>query len=335
MISVIIPLYNVEKYVYDCLLSFENQSYKDFEVIIIDDGSTDKSLEVVKMYIEKSEMNIKIIEQENQGVSVARNTGIINSKGEYICFVDSDDMVSSRYLQDLFEKITEEIDVSICGIKNISEPETYEKKIERKINTNIKVYSAEIALNKFLLRDLKPGVWAMMIKRKILEDNSIYFTCGARYSEDIEFIYKVLANSKQILVMDSKIYYYRMRGNSAMSTVDEKRKDGFELMKGLEKYYIEKNHPFKEEFKRYGVARWVYATIWQIALASSDFHCFKENTKFYSPKKNMKKLLKFSKKNVRVVALVYTISPYLYFNVIKKLFPIFMRRKINSKNKSL
>lgn len=335
MISVIIPLYNVENYIYDCLLSFENQSYKNFEVIIVDDGSTDKSLEVVKIYIEKSKMNIKIIEQENQGVSVARNTGIINSKGDYICFVDSDDMVSSRYLQELFEKITEEIDVSICGIKNISEIETYQKKIERKIKNNLKIYPSEVALNKFLLRDLKPGVWAMMIKRKIIEKNNIYFTPGARYSEDIEFIYKVLANSNQIVVTDSKIYYYRIRENSAMSLVDEKRKDGFELMKGLEKYYLERNHPFKEEFKRYGVARWIYATLWQIALASPNFFYFKQNVKFYSPNKNMKKLLKFSKKDVRVVALVYIISPYLYFTIINKLFPKFMRRKINSKNKSL
>ncbi|MGL5593102.1 MAG: glycosyltransferase [Cetobacterium sp.] len=328
MISVIIPLYNVEKYIYDCLLSFENQSYKDFEIIIIDDGSTDKSLEVVKTYIHQSKLNIKIIEQENQGVSVARNTGITNSKGEYICFVDSDDMVSPKYLQELFEKITEEIDISICNIKNISEAQTYEKKIERERNSEIEIYSSEIALNKFLLRDLKPGVWAMIIKKNILEKNNIYFTKGARYSEDIEFIYKILASSNKISLTDSKLYYYRIRGNSAMAIVDNKRKDGFKLMKNLENYYSEKNHSFKDKFKEYGVARWVYATIWQIALASPSFYSFKEKSEFYLPNKNMRKLLKFPKKDVRLVALTYIISPYMYFIMINKILPIFMKRKI-------
>lgn len=330
MISVIIPLYNVEKYVHDCLLSFENQSYKDFEVIIINDGSTDKSLEVVKKYIHKSKMNIKIIEQKNQGVSVARNIGITNSEGEYICFVDSDDMVSVNYLQELFEKITEEIDVSICDIKNIQEVQIYEKEREREINSEIKIYSSERALNKFLLRDLKPGVWSMMIKKKVLEENNIYFTKGARYSEDIEFIYKVLANSNKILVTNSKIYYYRIRENSAMSVVDEKRKDGFELMKNLEKYFLEKDHPFKEKFEKYGVARWVYATLWQIALVSNSYDSFREKSKFYLPEKNMKKLLKFSKKDVKLIAYLYLISPYLYFIIINKIFSICVKRKIKN-----
>lgn len=330
MVSVIIPLYNVEDYISDCLLSFENQSYKNFEIIIIDDGSIDNSLEVVKNYKNQSKMNIKIIRQENQGVSAARNVGIENSNGEYICFVDSDDMVSSKYLQYLLENITEEIDVSICGIKNISEIQTYERIIEREEINSIDTCSSNIALNKFLLRDLKPGVWAMLIKKKIIEKNGIFFTSGARYSEDIEFIYKVLANSNQIAITGSEIYYYRIRNNSAMSLVDDKRKDGYRLMKNLEVYYAEKKHPFEEQFKKYGVARWVYATTWQIALASSDFFSFKKKSGFYLPSENMKKLLKFSKKDVRIIAFLYLVSPYLYFFIINKILSIFIERKMKN-----
>ena len=99
MISVIIPAYNAEKQITNCLKSFENQRYKDFEIIVVNDGSTDKSEEVVNNYKQKSPMNILLVTQINSGVSVARNTGVKHARGNYLCFVDSDDMVTPEYLE--------------------------------------------------------------------------------------------------------------------------------------------------------------------------------------------------------------------------------------------
>lgn len=328
MISIIIPVYNVENYILDCLKSFEYQYYKNFELIIVNDGSTDKSLERVKKFSEKSKLDIKIITQKNQGVSAARNIGIKNSIGEYICFIDSDDMISPRYLQELFEILNEDINVSICNIKNISEEVIYTKQLDKISKNKVKVYSSEEALNKFLLRDINPGIWALMLKKEILEKNEIWFTEGARYSEDIEFIYKIMANANKIIVTDDKLYYYRLRKNSAMAIANEKRKDGFELMKGLEKYFSKKTISFSNKFKRFGVARWVYATLWQIALASQNYSLFKQNCKIYLPNKNMKKLLSFPKMLIKITAMIYIISPYFYFIIINKIFKIFIKRRI-------
>ena len=104
-ISVIVPCYNVEKYLDDCLKSLLNQSFKDFEIICINDGSKDSTLEILKKY-EKSDKRIKVINQSNHGVSVARNAGVENSSGEYLTFIDSDDWVNANYLEKLYRSIT-------------------------------------------------------------------------------------------------------------------------------------------------------------------------------------------------------------------------------------
>lgn len=101
-ISVIVPIYNVEEYVAECLQTIENQSFVSYEVILVNDGSTDSSVEIVKPFVDRN-ANWRLIHKKNEGLSSARNTGIAEAKGEYICFVDSDDFIASDYLQKLYE----------------------------------------------------------------------------------------------------------------------------------------------------------------------------------------------------------------------------------------
>lgn len=330
MISVIIPVYNVEKYVENCLNSLENQTYKKFEVILIDDGSKDESVKICERYKNKSKLDIKIVRQTNQGVSAARNKGINVAKGDYVCFIDSDDMVSNNYLEVLKKLIEkEDSDISICGIKNISED-------EKSNNINLEINAKSYTINdkneileKFLKREINPGVWCIMIKLDLLKKNNIYFTVGARYSEDIEFLYKIFSISQKISITKEKKYFYRERNSSVMSKVDDKRLDGYRLMKNLENYFEEQNIEFKKIFKKFGVARWVFATLWQICLASSDYKEFEKNSNYYDPKQNMTKLLYFPKIKIKIISLAYLINPKLYYFSIKLILKLFIKRKYN------
>ena len=110
MISVIVPIYNVERYLDECLNSIQNQSYKDIEVILVNDGSTDSSKTICERYCEE-DSRFHLINQINQGQSVARNVGVTASKGEYIAFVDSDDIIKTNYLEKLMQYMTEEVDI--------------------------------------------------------------------------------------------------------------------------------------------------------------------------------------------------------------------------------
>lgn len=319
MISVIIPLYNVEKYIERCLLSFENQKYKNFEIIIVNDGTKDCSAELVKAYMKKSKLKILLIEQKNAGVSVARNKGIENSKGQYICFTDSDDMVTPDYLSEMRKIIVDnKSDMVICGVKTIDEQS--QSNIIESNQCNVENMESITALKRFLYRDLHPGVWAILVKADIINKNNLKFAEGYRYSEDIEYIYKLLSNSKIISHTRSKLYLYRVRNTSVMSIVDNKRMDGYELMEGLKQHFLETNSEFSKEFEKFGVARWVWGTLWQIALASEDYKNFRRNISCYNVKENMHKLIKFPDRKVSISSFIYTLSPWVYYNGVRLFF---------------
>ena len=110
MISVIVPVYNVETYLEECLDSIQNQTYTDFEVLLVNDGSTDRSKAICERYC-KENRRFHLLNQENQGLSAARNTGVAASRGEFIVFVDSDDMILANYLETLIHYMREDVDI--------------------------------------------------------------------------------------------------------------------------------------------------------------------------------------------------------------------------------
>lgn len=314
MISVIIPLYNVEKYILQCLVSFEKQIYRDFELIIVDDGSTDKSVELIEEYQKKSSLKIKLIKQKNAGVSAARNVGLANANGDYICFVDSDDIVAPEFLSEMeYHVKLDEMDLVVCGFKSV--PQNWGLDSYRFEEGTTITMSSNDLLRKFLYHDIKISICSLMVKKSILKLNNIKFTEGFRYSEDVEMVWKIIAHSNKVTYLSSKLYFYRVRNDSAMSLVDDKRIDGFRLITGLEAYFKNNRPDFAHEFKRFATARWVWATMWQIAVASSDYKAFKSKVKKFNTRRNMRKLILYPKKYVAFSALMYWLFPYIYYKI--------------------
>lgn len=316
MISVIIPVYNVEKYIEDCLSSFENQNYTNFELILVNDGSKDDSVQIIKNYILKSNLRIRLLNQRNAGVSAARNKGLENISGEFICFVDSDDMVSPYYLGEMRKQLYgRKNDVAICGHKSVKE----DFKLDINVYTPLKttIFSSKKALNKFLYRKIKPGVWTILIPKHIVFENKLLFSVGFKYSEDIEFLYKVLSNSEGVSIIKNELYYYRVRNSSVMSKVDANRAHGLELMKNLEDYFYKNNQEFYNLFLKFGAARWVWATLWQTALAFDEYQDFEGISKQYDASKYMKNLLFFRDYKVSLLAFLFFISPELYYKTVR------------------
>lgn len=318
LISIIIPLFNAENYIIQCLDSFEKQIYKMFEIIIVNDGSKDNSASIVESYSKKSDMKIKLINQENAGVSAARNKGLDNASGEYICFVDADDMVGPEYLSQMVDIINEyDCELVICGFKPIPENWDISLYIYKKYHT--KIMTSDEVLRKFLYQDIVSGVWSLMVKRNVIKKNSLRFAEGYRYSEDLEMVWKLISHSKNVAYNRSQLYIYRVRNGSAMSFVDDRRMDGFALIKGLEKYF-ERVHPnFAKEFKHYGTARWVWATLWQAALVSDNYKSFLVVSNKLNAKKYMKKLFTYPKLCVAISSFTYCILPFLYYCTIRKI----------------
>ncbi len=212
LISIIVPVYNVEKYLERCILSIINQSYSNIEIIIVNDGSTDGSEDIINKY-KKEDSRIKSIYQENGGLSSARNTGIDCCNGEYIMFVDSDDYIHANMTKTLYTNMIEnDADISVCDFYW-----DYDDKIIQETNTNeCHFYTGDEVI--FQLRDnnlITVVAWNKLYKKELWDD--LRYPNG-RIHEDEYVIHKLLEKCKGIVYTNDKLYYYIKRGESISST---------------------------------------------------------------------------------------------------------------------
>ena len=219
-ISIIIPVYNSEKYLKKCLDSVIKQTIKEIEIICINDGSTDKSDLILKEYA-KIDSRIKVYTMENKGVSAARNYGISLAAGEYIGFIDSDDWIDEDFYKNLYNAAkTENADIAVGEIKRVNK---FWQKYHLKIN---KKSVTEDISEKVKLCNVpdKCYVWNKIYKTKMLKNSDIRFEEGIIY-EDVLFTLQILNYSKKLVTVPNTLYYYLRHGNSLVTRRDIKSKN--------------------------------------------------------------------------------------------------------------
>ena len=222
-LSIIIPVYNVEQYLRQCIESIINQTLKDIEIICVDDCSTDNSFNVLEEYAKKDE-RIKIIKHDiNKGLGSARNTGIKFSKGEYIGFIDSDDYISLDYFENLYNTakkynsdITSTLNIKLYDMNSNKINNSYYnfKKKEYKSDWNLKYIE-----NIFSYNAIAPYVWNKIYRRSFLIDKKIEFMDIKFGCEDANFTIKYMAHKPKISFNNKSIIYYRQRKNSLTDIV--------------------------------------------------------------------------------------------------------------------
>lgn len=241
-ISVIVPIYNVENYLDRCIKSILNQTFENFELILINDGSLDSSLDICNKY-GMYDKRIKIINQNNKGVSCSRNIGIENANGKYLLFVDADDYIDYDMLECLYNMTkTYDVDISICRCKLFIDGKLQNKQI---ITENIEIFKENKKIienfmkeNKFLFSPCNK-----LYKKSIIIENEIRFPLNIRYSEDAIFNYKVFLNVKKVAFTNIQKYNYYINNSSSITKLDESRLDILigmeEIHKMIELYYPE------------------------------------------------------------------------------------------------
>ncbi len=203
LISIIVPVYRTEQYLDRCIESIVSQTYKNLEIILVDDGSPDNCPQMCDEWAKKDN-RIKVIHKENGGVASARNTGIENSTGEYIGFVDGDDYIEIDMYKTLIENLElSNAEISVCG---------YHINDETDVNANIRDVSQFDALKKICMGDYKYGVlWNKLYKREVV--NGIKMP-SLKCCEDLLFNYYTFKNAKIIVECDSKLYHYMQNESS-------------------------------------------------------------------------------------------------------------------------
>ncbi len=210
-ISFIIPAYNFEKYIEQCILSICNQTHQNIEIIVINDGSTDKTGDIINR-LASEDKRIIAIHKKNEGVSIARNYGIEHAKGEYIVFVDADDFISSdfaEYMLQLASNSNAEFCLSTECFTKLRETQTPTE--------NFKIYSREDSTALLLSPKIIVGSWNKLYKRSLIIDKNIRFSSSLFYGEGLKFITDVSQNANCTCVGNRKVYFYR-RNNYLSAT---------------------------------------------------------------------------------------------------------------------
>ena len=253
LISVVVPLYNVEKYLPYSIEQIINQTYTNLEIILVNDGSTDNSKLICERYKNKDK-RIKLINQQNKGLSVARNVGIENATGDYISFIDSDDIISIKFYEVLYKLLVEtNSDIAECVFKEISEQDVFNNKYDLD-NTNDLSYSIVDLLGAFhRIHNEKISVIrkASIVCNKLYKKNlfdDIRFPEGKRYEDDFT-IYKIINKINQLVSTEKVLYYYVQRENSIMhQPFSLKRLDALEAYDNHVEFF--KTYPDKYLFSK-------------------------------------------------------------------------------------
>ena len=241
LITVIFPVYNVEKFLKNSLNSILNQTYKNLEIIVVDDGSTDKSGQICDDYEKKFKKIIKVYHKSNGGLADARNYGLQKATGKYICFVDSDDIIHNKMIETLYNSIiVDHTQIAVCNFKNINENYNlshFNKKIEIK---NKYIYSKEDSLKAMVNLNIgfAPNVCTKLLERKLFTKDC-YFPKGRLY-EDMIVTTKILNKIKNVSYLDCELYFYLQRRNSITQKFNIKEYDHIEMSKQV-LIYIKEN----------------------------------------------------------------------------------------------
>lgn len=241
LISIIIPIYNTEKYLRECLDSVTNQSYENLDIILINDGSTDRSKDICEEYVNKDK-RIRLINQENMGAAMAKNTGLDLIKGNLFTIIDSDDILHPHNLEILYKNmINMDADIVEGNFTTTLDKFNNELNIKNSIDKkNIKVFNTEKALEELIIsRKFHQTPWNKLYKTELLKD--IRFPDG-KYIDDEYWTYKLFLNAKRISTLDLITYYYRQHDSSTMGkSYSVRRLDSIDAL--YERYLI-----IKEKF---------------------------------------------------------------------------------------
>ena len=316
LISIIVPVYNVEKYLKKCVYSILNQSYKNLEVILVNDGSTDNSGKICDE-LSREDSRIKVYHKDNGGLSDARNYGVAKANGEYVGFVDSDDYIDQYMYENLYKAIRKyNTQIAECGITRVYknnklrphyDGEEYSLVVDREgylkeYLENRKVYGAAVC--KLLSIDL-----AKVLK---FPDGKVY--------EDVFYTLELLKKVDKYTLISGNYYYYYIRGNSiTTNTFSSRDMDYIEIIYKIGEYTLNNYTKLKEKlFIRQGFA---YLSIFNQIIQLNDYRQIPEYSILIGKLKNIRSNIIFNKlapKSLKIAIILLNINEGLYKKVLKK-----------------
>lgn len=314
MVDVIVPVYGVEKYIERSLLSICNQNYTNYRIIVVNDGTTDDSAKIAYNVLKYSKVNYLIINQENRGLSGARNTGLRVSSAKYVVFVDSDDVVTSDFISSLCNAC--EINHSMAAFTDYEITSVNKREGKNSKNRGMCVYDRDDLLLFNMKRKIKIHLCATMLNRSFLLQNDLFFDENLRFGEEVDYTWRLFPLLDKIVHIKSPKYKYLIRPNSLMT------------MQDMEKVLFLLNHMHyiiskwfadmpEDKAKFHWVEDKIYIEKIHAFASQADYATFKKMIDKSNYKMKTYGLKDFPDFKIRLLASLLNKYPFLYWSFFK------------------
>ncbi len=312
-ISVIIPCYNCQENIEETLQSLAQQTFSDFEAVCVNDGSTDDTLGVLYEWQQRGLFPMQIVNQENGGVSRARNAGMKAAAGEYLLFLDADDLYHPTYIEQLYTALqTSGADLSYCRLSR-----HWDEVLQATLPAVTVLQTQQAAMHNLLYRMPEFGFYCYLYKKEIVNREHLEFDVNTRHFEDREFNWKYLCHCETAVLVDAPLYFYRVNEHSVtQNRTVQWRTDGLDAVRRTERYLQEKGCPYLPELKSYLFPRVMWAMAKNYSLGGEK-ELLKRLGREYDVKSCMKRTVRDSNKLVALASLCYLIHPTLFYHVIR------------------
>lgn len=312
-VDVIIPCYNSEKTLPVTLNSLESQVFTDFYVILINDGSTDGTDQLICEFLKKTTLSAIYLAQENKGVSAARNLGLSLSKVEYVTFLDSDDAYHPCFLLEMVQALEKsDADVAFCRFTRNYMDIKDQLAVQSRKAIKKKVFDHMDLLERWMYRKAPYALFTYMFRQSIIRNGEINFNSSAKYGEDQEFTWKYLSVCAKGVEVCKELYWYYQNPSSVTSVVSWRRTDTIHAMIRVREWLRKNNDQFLIIFDRYCVQR----EIWSISKGfaqKNEKKLFYRFDREFNVGKHMKAMLKARDMRIAILALLYMINPRLFY----------------------
>ena len=310
LISVVIPIYKVEKYITNTLSALLNQTMNDFEIILVDDGTPDRSAIIAEEYLREKGRRYTILHQKNSGQGEARNVGLKVAKGEWIYYLDSDDIIQPFTFELMHNVVKKEncIDMVFTEFQYVHDSDIFRPAVKK---DDFRFFSKEEMLHGFLIRKIVPLVPGTLYRRSFLEENGIV-NCSIRWSEDQHFMWQVLSNIRYAAKCECITYNYYRHDISIMSSTNTDRIiDAYSEFKKLS------NNIENAEVHKYMLSRWVLGCLREVSRRY-DYETWKKFGNSVDYSKHLINLITFPHAKIRILALIGTINKRVLYQILKQ-----------------
>lgn len=308
-VTIVLPVYNVEKYIGDCIKSIIGQKCRDFDLLIVDDGSKDSSIAIAEDMLRKSDIIYRVVRRENGGLSAARNTGIQNATGDYLAFVDSDDVINPDYVSVLLADVIEnDVDLAIATYKDVTENTKFDFD-----NRNIKghVVDKHDFLNKILKRKIFNYFGCFLISREYIINNNMFFDESVFFGVDQAYMWRLMVGVPRYTYSEKIVYNYFDRPGSIMTgTKIKKMLSGLpSLIKCAEEL---KDNPYFDS--QLIVIRWKISALHTIAK-SFDYSQFLGAIELFKP--DVKECLRYPDVRIKMMYISWLLGKRAFYWTLK------------------